>query len=102
MGSDVRRPRPARGTVVGGLRGRIGRTSLLVAVHDRDGPRVLGLIHVKDVVKDGIRARFAQLRRMGIRTVMITGDHPLTARAIAEEAGVDDYLARRAPRTSSR
>jgi soluble P-type ATPase len=74
-----------------------GGTPLLVAVHDRDGPRVLGLIHVKDVVKDGIRERFAELRRMGIRTVMITGDHPLTARAIAEEAGVDDYLAEASP-----
>jgi K+-transporting ATPase ATPase B chain len=52
---------------------------------------------LKDVVKDGIRERFAELRRMGIRTVMITGDNPLTARAIAEEAGVDDYLAEATP-----
>ncbi|MFJ1534025.1 potassium-transporting ATPase subunit KdpB [Streptomyces mirabilis] len=74
-----------------------GGTPLLVAVHDWDGPRVLGLIHLKDVVKDGIRERFAELRRMGIRTVMITGDNPLTARAIAEEAGVDDYLAEATP-----
>lgn len=79
-----------------------GGTPLLVAVHDWDGPRVLGLIHLKDVVKHGIRERFAELRRMGIRTVMITGDNPLTARAIAEEAGVDDYLAEATPRTSSR
>jgi len=74
-----------------------GGTPLLVAVHDWEGPRVLGLIHLKDVVKDGIRERFAELRRMGIRTVMITGDNPLTARAIAEEAGVDDYLAEATP-----
>ncbi|MCX4612707.1 MULTISPECIES: potassium-transporting ATPase subunit KdpB [Streptomyces] len=74
-----------------------GGTPLLVAVHDWDGPRVLGLIHLKDVVKHGIRERFAELRRMGIRTVMITGDNPLTARAIAEEAGVDDYLAEATP-----
>ncbi|MCX4671177.1 potassium-transporting ATPase subunit KdpB [Streptomyces sp. NBC_01381] len=74
-----------------------GGTPLLVAVHDWDGPRVLGLIQLKDVVKDGIRERFAELRRMGIRTVMITGDNPLTARAIAQEAGVDDYLAEATP-----
>ncbi|MFD4139958.1 MULTISPECIES: potassium-transporting ATPase subunit KdpB [unclassified Streptomyces] len=74
-----------------------GGTPLLVAVHDWDGPRVLGIIHLKDVVKEGIRARFAELRRMGIRTVMITGDNPLTARAIAAEAGVDDYLAEATP-----
>ena len=77
--------------------GASGGTPLLVAVHDWDGPRVLGLIHLKDVVKDGIRERFAELRRMGIRTVMITGDNPLTARAIAQEAGVDDYLAEATP-----
>ncbi len=54
-------------------------------------------IHLKDVVKDGMRERFAELRRMGIKTVMITGDNPLTARAIAEEAGVDDFLAEATP-----
>ncbi|MEV5105206.1 potassium-transporting ATPase subunit KdpB [Streptomyces massasporeus] len=74
-----------------------GGTPLLVAVEDADGARVLGVVHLKDVVKDGMRERFAQLRRMGIRTVMITGDNPLTARAIAEEAGVDDYLAEATP-----
>ncbi|UQT61847.1 potassium-transporting ATPase subunit KdpB [Streptomyces durmitorensis] len=74
-----------------------GGTPLLVAVHDWDGPRVLGVIHLKDVIKDGIRERFAELRRMGIRTVMITGDNPLTARAIASEAGVDDFLAEATP-----
>ena len=55
--------------------------------------RVLGVIHLKDIVKGGIRERFAELRRMGIKTVMITGDNPLTAAAIAAEAGVDDFLA---------
>ncbi|MEV0410705.1 potassium-transporting ATPase subunit KdpB [Streptomyces sp. NPDC050448] len=74
-----------------------GGTPLLVAVHDWDGPRVLGIIHLKDVVKEGIRDRFAELRRMGIRTVMVTGDNPLTARAIAAEAGVDEYLAEATP-----
>ncbi|WP_328624915.1 potassium-transporting ATPase subunit KdpB [Streptomyces sp. NBC_00353] len=74
-----------------------GATPLLVAVDDWDGPRVLGIIHLKDVVKDGIRERFAELRRMGIRTVMITGDNPLTAKAIAQEAGVDDFLADATP-----
>jgi len=59
--------------------------------------RVLGVIHLKDVVKDGLRERFGELRAMGIRTVMITGDNPLTAKAIAAEAGVDDYLAEATP-----
>ena len=58
---------------------------------------MLGVIHLKDVVKEGMAERFAQLRAMGIRTVMITGDNPLTARAIAEEAGVDDFLAEAKP-----
>ena len=62
----------------------------------RDG-RLLGVIHLKDIVKGGIRERFAELRRMGIRTVMITGDNPLTAAAIAAEAGVDDFLAQATP-----
>ncbi|WTR51318.1 potassium-transporting ATPase subunit KdpB [Streptomyces sp. NBC_00134] len=74
-----------------------GGTPLLVAVEDVDGARVLGVIHLKDVVKDGMRERFAELRRMGIKTVMITGDNPLTAKAIAEEAGVDDFLAEATP-----
>ena len=59
--------------------------------------RLLGVIHLKDVVKGGIRERFAELRRMGIRTVMITGDNPMTAAAIAAEAGVDDFLAQATP-----
>ncbi|MFJ9688809.1 potassium-transporting ATPase subunit KdpB [Streptomyces bacillaris] len=82
------------------LSGRIsqaGGTPLLVAVEDDRGARVLGVIHLKDVVKDGMRERFGELRRMGIRTVMITGDNPLTAKAIAEEAGVDDFLAEATP-----
>lgn len=74
-----------------------GGTPLLVAVEDADGPRVLGVIHLKDVVKEGMRERFDELRRMGIKTVMITGDNPLTAKAIADEAGVDDFLAEATP-----
>uniref|UniRef100_UPI0025CE2FDF potassium-transporting ATPase subunit KdpB n=1 Tax=uncultured Paracoccus sp. TaxID=189685 RepID=UPI0025CE2FDF len=70
-----------------------GGTPLLVS----RGGRVLGAIHLKDIVKPGIRERFAELRRMGIRTVMITGDNPLTAAAIAAEAGVDDFLAEATP-----
>ena len=72
---------------------RSGGTPLLVA---RD-KRVLGVVHLKDIVKPGIRERFAELRRMGVRTVMITGDNPLTAAAIAAEAGVDDFLAEATP-----
>ncbi|WP_393063737.1 potassium-transporting ATPase subunit KdpB [Streptomyces sp. LN549] len=74
-----------------------GGTPLLVACQDVDGARVLGVVHLKDVVKEGMRERFDELRRMGIRTVMITGDNPLTAKAIAEEAGVDDFLAEATP-----
>ncbi len=72
---------------------RTGGTPLLVA---RD-KRPLGVIHLKDVIKPGIRERFAELRRMGVRTVMVTGDNPLTAAAIAAEAGVDDFLAEATP-----
>jgi K+-transporting ATPase ATPase B chain len=74
-----------------------GGTPLLVAVEDERGARVLGVIHLKDVVKEGMRERFGELRRLGIRTVMITGDNPLTAKAIADEAGVDDFLAEATP-----
>jgi K+-transporting ATPase ATPase B chain len=70
-----------------------GGTPLVVA----SDSTALGVVHLKDVVKEGLRERFAQLRAMGIRTVMITGDNPLTARAIAEEAGVDDFLAEATP-----
>ncbi|MFI8911785.1 potassium-transporting ATPase subunit KdpB [Streptomyces sp. NPDC053513] len=76
---------------------RAGGTPLLVAVEDADGARVLGVVHLKDVVKEGMRERFDELRRMGIKTIMITGDNPLTAKAIAEEAGVDDFLAEATP-----
>jgi K+-transporting ATPase ATPase B chain len=72
---------------------RRGSTPLLVS----DGPRVLGIIELKDIVKGGIKERFGELRRMGIKTVMITGDNPLTAAAIAAEAGVDDFLAEATP-----
>ncbi len=72
-----------------------GGTPLAVA---RDG-KLLGVIHLKDIVKGGIRERFAALRKMGIRTVMITGDNPLTAAAIAAEAGVDDFMAQATPET---
>src|SRR6185437_11523813 len=79
---------------------RAGGTPLVVAEHVGDGPRrVLGVIYLKDVVKSGMSARFDELRKMGIRTVMITGDNPLTAAAIAEEAGVDDFLAQATPET---
>ncbi|WP_223767422.1 potassium-transporting ATPase subunit KdpB [Streptomyces huiliensis] len=74
-----------------------GGTPLLVALEDHDGTRVLGAVHLKDVVKDGMRERFEELRRMGIKTVMVTGDNPLTAKAVAAEAGVDDYLAEATP-----
>jgi K+-transporting ATPase ATPase B chain len=74
---------------------RAGSTPLVVA----DGPVVVGVIELKDVVKQGIREKFDQMRQMGIRTVMITGDNPLTAAAIAQEAGVDDYLAEATPET---
>jgi potassium-transporting ATPase ATP-binding subunit len=72
-----------------------GGTPLVVA----DGAHVLGVIQLKDIVKGGIKERFAELRRMGIKTVMITGDNPLTAAAIAAEAGVDDFLAQATPET---
>ena len=63
-----------------------------------DGPRLLGIIHLKDIVKVGMKERIAQLRAMGIRSVMVTGDNPLTAAAIASEAGVDDFLAQATPK----
>src|SRR5882757_5630954 len=72
---------------------RRGSTPLLVS----DGPRVLGVIELKDIVKGSIKERFGELRRMGIKTIMITGDNPLTAAAIAAEAGVDDFLAEATP-----
>jgi K+-transporting ATPase ATPase B chain len=87
------------GTFPGAVHDTVGRisrwggTPLVVA----EGREVLGVVGLKDVVKGGIKERFAELRRMGIRTVMITGDNPLTAAAIAAEAGVDDFLAQATP-----
>src|SRR4029079_17583295 len=78
--------------VVGGIAVN-GGTPLVVA----EGPRILGVIHLKDTVKEGIAERFAEMRGMGIRTIMVRGDNPLTARAIAGEAGVDDFLAEATP-----
>jgi len=75
--------------------GDTGGTPLAVS----DGKRVLGVIHLKDIVKQGIRERFSRFRAMGIRTVMVTGDNPRTAKAIAAEAGVDDFLAEATPET---
>lgn len=72
---------------------KLGSTPLVVS----DGAKILGVIQLKDIVKGGINERFAELRRMGIRTVMITGDNPLTAAAIAAEAGVDDFMAQATP-----
>ena len=77
---------------------KAGATPLVVC----DGAKVLGSIHLKDIVKGGIRERFAQLRRMGIKTIMITGDNPLTAAAISAEAGVDDFLAQATPEAKLR
>jgi potassium-transporting ATPase ATP-binding subunit len=88
------------GEIVDGI-SAAGGTPLVVGVvtDGGDGKKadVLGVIHLKDVVKHGMRARFDEMRKMGIRTVMITGDNPLTARAIADEAGVDDFLAEATP-----
>ncbi|UWP78902.1 potassium-transporting ATPase subunit KdpB [Dactylosporangium fulvum] len=91
------RPTEEVGSIVDAISSS-GGTPLVVAEHvDGQPARTLGVIHLKDVVKQGMRERFDEMRRMGIRTVMITGDNALTARAIAEEAGVDDFLAEAAP-----
>ena len=85
------------GPMVDGI-SAVGGTPLVVAEKPADGPaRALGVIHLKDIVKEGISERFAEMRKMGIRTVMITGDNPLTAKAIADESGVDDFLAEATP-----
>ncbi|MEU8287629.1 potassium-transporting ATPase subunit KdpB [Micromonospora sp. NPDC048905] len=85
------------GEIVDGISGT-GGTPLVVAEFVAGQPaRALGVIHLKDVVKSGMRERFDEMRRMGIRTVMITGDNPRTAKAIADEAGVDDFLAEATP-----
>jgi K+-transporting ATPase ATPase B chain len=89
-------------TIVNGI-ASVGSTPLVVAETQADSKdasakaRLLGVIELKDIVKGGMRARFDELRRMGIRTIMITGDNPLTAAAIAKEAGVDDFLAQATP-----
>jgi K+-transporting ATPase ATPase B chain len=89
------------GPLVDGISASGGTPLVVGELVRRDGEaataRVLGVIHLKDVVKHGMRERFDELRRMGIKTVMITGDNPLTAKAIAEEAGVDDFLAEATP-----
>nr|WP_281004727.1 potassium-transporting ATPase subunit KdpB [Nocardia takedensis] len=93
QGGDV----PAQlGDIVDGISAS-GGTPLVVAETHQGRARLLGVIHLKDVVKQGMRERFDEMRRMGIRTVMITGDNPLTAKAIADEAGVDDFLAEATP-----
>jgi len=85
---------PQKATEITEQISRSGGTPLVVS----DGPSILGVIHLKDIVKGGMRERFNQMRTMGIRTVMITGDNPLTAAAIATEAGVDDFLAQATPK----
>jgi K+-transporting ATPase ATPase B chain len=84
------------GQLVDGI-SSLGGTPLVVAESGTTGSRALGVINLKDIVKAGMRERFDELRTMGIRTVMITGDNPLTAKAIADEAGVDDFLAEAKP-----
>jgi K+-transporting ATPase ATPase B chain len=84
------------GAMVDGISGA-GGTPLVVAEKEGGTARALGVIYLKDIVKEGIAERFAEMRRMGIRTVMITGDNPLTAKAIADESGVDDFLAEATP-----
>ncbi|WP_405183374.1 potassium-transporting ATPase subunit KdpB [Nocardia sp. NBC_01377] len=93
QGGDVP---PQIGAIVDGISAS-GGTPLVVGEVADGQARLLGVIHLKDVVKQGMRERFDEMRRMGIRTVMITGDNPLTAKAIAEEAGVDDFLAEATP-----
>ncbi|WP_319454554.1 MULTISPECIES: potassium-transporting ATPase subunit KdpB [unclassified Mycobacterium] len=87
---------PDLGELVDGI-SAAGGTPLVVGLAQHGTAQVLGVIHLKDVVKQGMRERFDEMRRMGIRTVMITGDNPLTAKAIADEAGVDDFLAEATP-----
>ncbi len=90
----------ALGDVVDGISAAGGTPLVVGVVSDGDSGKsaeVLGVIHLKDIVKHGMRVRFDEMRKMGIRTVMITGDNPLTAKAIADEAGVDDFLAEATP-----
>jgi len=89
-------PPASLGAMVDGISG-VGGTPLVVAEKVNGKARALGVIYLKDIVKEGIAERFAEMRKMGIRTVMITGDNPLTAKAIADESGVDDFLAEATP-----
>jgi K+-transporting ATPase ATPase B chain len=89
-------PAPELGNMVDAIAAS-GGTPLVVAQRVNGTAQALGVIHLKDIVKDGIAERFTELRAMGIRTIMITGDNPLTAKAIADEAGVDDFLAEATP-----
>ncbi len=89
-------PPPELAATVDGISG-VGGTPLVVAEKVGGNARALGVIYLKDIVKEGIAERFAEMRKMGIRTVMITGDNPLTAKAIADESGVDDFLAEATP-----
>ncbi len=85
------------GPLVDGISAAGGTPLVVAEVSPAHGARALGVIHLKDIVKEGIAERFAEMRKMGIRTVMITGDNPLTAKAIADESGVDDFLAEATP-----
>ncbi|HUJ07548.1 MAG TPA: potassium-transporting ATPase subunit KdpB [Streptosporangiaceae bacterium] len=89
-------PADELGQLVDGI-SSAGGTPLVVAERVNGTARALGVIHLKDIVKEGIAERFAEMRKMGIRTIMITGDNPLTAKAIADESGVDDFLAEATP-----
>jgi K+-transporting ATPase ATPase B chain len=89
-------PPAGLGQMVDSISG-VGGTPLVVAEKANGTARALGVIYLKDIVKEGIAERFAEMRKMGIRTVMITGDNPLTAKAIADESGVDDFLAEATP-----
>ncbi|HUA30999.1 MAG TPA: potassium-transporting ATPase subunit KdpB [Streptosporangiaceae bacterium] len=89
-------PPPGLGQTVDSISG-VGGTPLVVAERANGTAKALGVIYLKDIVKEGIAERFAEMRAMGIRTVMITGDNPLTAKAIADESGVDDFLAEATP-----
>ena len=94
----VSRTRQSAPTELDEISGNIARSGGTPLVVTRNG-EVLGVVHLKDIVKGGIKERFSQMRKMGIKTVMITGDNPLTATAIAAEAGVDDFLAQATPET---
>lgn len=85
------------GAIVDGISSGGGTPLVVAEWTDNSSARAIGVVHLKDIVKVGIRERFDEMRRMSIRTVMITGDNPATAKAIAQEAGVDDFLAEATP-----